>query len=193
MYLKVDLMKAYNSLNWDYILHCLNCLGALARYIAWIWACITSPSFTIALNGTLVGYFQGRKGLRQGDPLYPYLFVLAMKDLSLLLEEVAIRLNHLCFADELLVFFPTTIDSVTTIIRILAEFETISGLWANPSKSFIFLAGVSQELKVSILDLVSMLKGTLLVRYLGVPLITKRLTYVDCETLVAKITAHIDS
>jgi hypothetical protein len=60
----VDLMKAYDSLDWEYILHCLHCFGAPARFIVWIRACITSPSFTIALNGTLVGHFSGRNGLR---------------------------------------------------------------------------------------------------------------------------------
>jgi hypothetical protein len=101
-----------------------------------------------------------------------------------------VRLNHLCFADDLLVFSTANFDSVTAIIGVLVEFETISGLRANPSKSSIFLVGVSQELKVSILDLVRMPEGTLPVRYLRVPIITKRLTSVDCETLVAKITAR---
>jgi hypothetical protein len=59
--LKVDLMKAYDSLSWEYILHYLHCFGAPSRYIAWIRECITSPSFSIALNGTLVS------GLRQKD------------------------------------------------------------------------------------------------------------------------------
>jgi len=59
--LKVDLMKAYDSLSWEYILHYLYCFGAPSRYIAWIRECITSPSFSIALNGTLVS------GLRQKD------------------------------------------------------------------------------------------------------------------------------
>lgn len=61
--LKIDLMKAYDFLSWECILRCLQCFGAPPRYIAWIWECITSPSFSIALNGTLVGYFKGRKGL----------------------------------------------------------------------------------------------------------------------------------
>jgi hypothetical protein len=79
--LKIDLMKAYDSLDWDYILHCLYCFGALAVYIEWIRACITSPSFTIALNDTLVGHFSGKEVLCQGDPISPYLFVLAMEGL----------------------------------------------------------------------------------------------------------------
>jgi hypothetical protein len=67
--LKVDLMKAFDSVSWDFILHCLKCFGAPMRFLKGIKECLTSPRFTIALNGSLVGYFPGRKGLRQGDPL----------------------------------------------------------------------------------------------------------------------------
>jgi hypothetical protein len=87
--------------------------------VAWIRQWISSPSYCIALNRTLVGYFNGRKGIGQGDTISPYLFVIAMEILSLLLEEstrdnpqfgfhpkcYGLRLNHLCFADDLLIFF----------------------------------------------------------------------------------------
>jgi hypothetical protein len=205
--LKVDLMKAYDSLNWEYILHYLKCLGAPTRFISWIRECITSPSFTIALNGSLVGYFHGKKGLRQGDPISPYLFVIPMEGLSLLLGDAVssnsqfdfhpgcreLKLNHLCFADDLLIFFAASIRSVKVIKDVLDDFEQILGLKANPSKSSIFLAGVNPVLKQDILEMLHMPEGVLPVRYLGVPLISKRLTYVDCESLVAKITAIIDS
>lgn len=204
--LKVDLMKAYDSLDWEYVLHCLKCFGAPGKFISWISACITSPSFTLALNGTLVGFFQGKKGLRQGDPISPYLFVIAIEGLTLLMEEAAasphfgyhpkcaaVKLSHLCFADDLLVFSVASASSVTTIIGALAEFEHISGLKANPSKSSVFLAGVAEDVKQNILNTLHMPEGTLPVRYLGVPLITKRLTSIDCEALVNKITARVDS
>jgi hypothetical protein len=166
---KVDLMKAYDSLSWEYILHYLHCFGAPFRYIAWIRECITSPSFSIALNGTLVGYFKGRKGLRQGDPISPYLFVLTMKGLSLLLEEAAskslfsyhpkcsvIKLSHLCFADNLLIFFAATLASVQCCIGAFVEFEALSGLKANPSKSLVFLAGVTPTAKQNLFELLHM-------------------------------------
>jgi len=204
--LKVDLMKAYDSLDWEYVLHCLQCFGAPKRCVAWIKACITSPSFSIALNGTLVGYFPGRKGLRQGDPLSSYLFVLAMEGLASLLGEAAaypafgfhprcaiVDLTHLCFADDLLVFSTAIVSSVTAIIRALAEFEKLLGFKANSSKSSIFLTGVPADIKHSILELLHMPEGTLPVRYLGVPLITKRLSSSDCECLVNKITTRNDS
>jgi len=175
-------MKAYDSLDWEYILHCLSCFGAPARFVAWIRACISSPSFTITLNGTLVGNFPGRKGLRQGDPISPYLFVLAMEGLSLLLEEItsspqftyhptckSVQLNHLCFANDLLVFSSANCNSVLAILGALGEFEKLSGLKANPSRTSIFLAGVSLEVKQDILAMIQMSEGTLPVRYLGLP------------------------
>jgi hypothetical protein len=159
---KVDLLKAYDSLSRDYILHCLYCFGAPPNFIAWIRECITSPSFSLALNGSLVGYFQGRKGLQQGDLISPYLFVLAMEGLSLLLEEIAsnnplfafhpkcssIKLTHLCFADDLLIFFAASINSVKAIKGVLDEFELLSGLKANPSKNSLFCGGVLLKIRM---------------------------------------------
>jgi hypothetical protein len=129
-----------------------------------------------------------------------------MECLSCLLAQVAsspqfsyhpkcktIKLTHLCFADDLLVFSAANITSVFAIVGALAEFEFLSGLKANPAKTSISLAGVSLEVKQDILDFPQMQAGSLPVRYLGVTLITKRLSSSDCETLVGRITARIDS
>lgn len=72
--LKVELMKACDSLDWEYVLHCLQCFGAPGKFISWISACITSPSFTIALNGTLMGFFSREEGAEKGIP-FPLIFL----------------------------------------------------------------------------------------------------------------------
>jgi hypothetical protein len=127
--LKIDLMKAYDSVSWKFILHYLSCFGAPRKYVAWVRACISSPFFSIALNGSLVGNIQGWKGLRQGDPISPYLFVLAMEVLSRLLAEASmdverfrfhpkcwkLKLTHLCFADNLLIFSAVELEFIQTI------------------------------------------------------------------------------
>jgi hypothetical protein len=74
--LKVDLMKAYDSVSWDFILHCLICFGAPSKFVGWIKECISSPSYSSALNGTLVGFFfEEGKGYDKGTLfLLTYLF-----------------------------------------------------------------------------------------------------------------------
>jgi len=177
--LKVDLMKAYDSVSWEFVLHCLSCFGAPSQFVKWIKACICSPSYSIALNGTLVGYFHGKKGLRQGDPISPYLFVLAMEVLSRLLADIPqahpsfgfhprcqpLLINHLCFADDLLIFAAADLNSLSIIKSVLEEFEDISGLKANPAKSSLFCAGVNNEDKKELLELMHMNEGNFPFRY----------------------------
>jgi hypothetical protein len=205
--LKVDLMKAYDSIDWKFVLHGLVCFGAPLKFIGWIQECITSPRFSISLNSSLVGYFQGRKSLRQEDPISPYLFVVAMEILSLLLAEAAtsnprfgfhlkchsLKLTHLCFANDLLIFSTANLHSITSIKDTLVEFEGLSGLKSNPTKSSFFCSGVRSVDKEGRLSVLQMKEGLFPVRYLGVPLITKRLSAADCEGLLAKFTARIDS
>jgi hypothetical protein len=77
--MKIDLMKAYDSVDWEFILHCLTCFGFPAKFTNWVKVCITSPRFSISLNGSLIGYFPGGKGLRQGDPISPICLCLLWK------------------------------------------------------------------------------------------------------------------
>jgi hypothetical protein len=189
--LKIDLMKAYDSVNWEFLIYCLHCFGFPKKFVSWIKECVTSSRFSVCLNGSLVGYFEGKKGLRQGDPLSPYLFVLAMEVLSRILVATTgpgsgfnynsnclkMKLTHLCFADDLLIFSKVSQNSIGIIKAALVEFEELSGLKANPSKSFFFCSGISDRLKHLLLQDLQMQEGKFPVRYLGVPLISSALGF----------------
>jgi hypothetical protein len=104
-----------------------------------------------------------------------------------------VGLTHPCFADDLLIFSEASVCSVSAIQKVLSEFESLSGLQANPDKSTCFCAGVSPFVYSQILSMLKMGEGKLPVRYLGVPLISSQLCAADCDALLEKITARINS
>ena len=86
---KLDIEKAYDTLNWNFLLSSLQKMGFGERWIEWIKWCITTVSFSVIVNGSPIGYFKSTRGLRQGDPLSPYLFVLGMEVFSILINKAA--------------------------------------------------------------------------------------------------------
>ena len=102
-----------------------------------------------------------------------------------------ISLTHLCFADDLLIFTKGKMDSIIGIQNVLKMFYSFSGLQINCAKCELFSSGVSREDLLAIQQRTGFQLGKLPVRYLGVPLVTRRLTERDCEPLVEKITVRI--
>lgn len=202
--LKVDLKKAFDTISWNYILMGLKAVGIPDCMVKWIQVCISSAHFSVGINGKLHGFFQSSRGLRQGDPLSPYLFVLAMEGLGGLLgmasSEPTFRfhwrckqnkITHLSFADDVMIFCNADIRSVQLIREALASFSRISGLTINRCKSSVFLSGVEMGLRTEIINCLGFNSGTLPVKYLGVPLISTRLTHQHCMPLIERITSRI--
>ena len=84
---KLDLEKAYDRINWDFLLSVMQKMGFGEKWAGWIKWCISTASFSILINGSPTGFFQSTRGLRQGDPISPYLFVLGMEALSCLINR----------------------------------------------------------------------------------------------------------
>ncbi|XP_058218842.1 uncharacterized protein LOC131329621 [Rhododendron vialii] len=84
--MKLDLMKAYDSVAWPFLFDIMTVMGFPAIFINWVKKCVTSAMFSIVINGELVGYFPGQRGLQQGDPISPYLFLLVREGFSSLLH-----------------------------------------------------------------------------------------------------------
>lgn len=146
--IKVDLRKMFDSIDWSFLLSTLVVLKFPSQFVNWVASCVTSPMFSLVINRGLVGYFEGLKGLKQGDPLSPYLFVIVIEVFSQMLNEPAklkftdfhpkcgkIGLTHLVFADDLLIFTKVNLNSVVVVKQILDLFYVFSGLQVNYSKS----------------------------------------------------------
>lgn len=203
--MKIDISKAFDSVQWPFLLNTLKALGFPDKFIHWINLCISTASFSVQVNGELVGYFQSNRGLRQGCSLSPYLFVLCMNVLSKLIDKAAekkkigyhprcknIGLTHLCFADDLMVFADGAKRSLEGILEVFNEFGKMSGFKINLEKSTLYIAGSSMQSNEDLL-VFPFDRGQLPVRYLGLPLLTKRMTVSDFLPLVEKIRTRIST
>lgn len=116
MYAK-GVQKAYDSVEWVFIEQVLTELGFPWKMVRWIMQCISTFSCTFMVNGEMTSHIQAKKGLRQGDPMSPYVFVLAMEYLDRCLQSLKkepdfyyhprcqkLDIVHLYFADDLLMF-----------------------------------------------------------------------------------------
>ncbi|CAN1154403.1 Putative ribonuclease H protein At1g65750 [Linum perenne] len=86
--IKIDLRKAFDSVNLSYVLNTMLAMGFPEKFVDWIRGCLSSVMLSAGVNGGSVGYFQGVKGLRQGDPLSPGLFVISMEGLHCFISRV---------------------------------------------------------------------------------------------------------
>lgn len=198
--MKIDISKAFDSVQWDFVLNTLLALGIPMKFVHWINLCITTPSFSVQVNGELAGYFQSKRGLRQGCSLSPCLFVLCMNVLSARMDKAAmdkcfgyhplcrrLSLTHLCFSDDLLVFVEGNKRSIEGVISVFDGFAVESGLKISIEKSTIYMAGLSQSAKEQFLADFPFEPGALPVRYLGLPLLTKGMQKNDYLLLIERV------
>jgi hypothetical protein len=146
--LKLDLKKAYDCINWDFLRLTLLQCGFGLPTTNWIMGCVTSAAYAILINGESTKFFQSGRGLRQGFPLSPLLFILVMEGLSLSLKKGQadgkltgikvsrlIKILHLLFVDDVLIMTKASIEEWQEINRILDVFCGASGLMINVQKS----------------------------------------------------------
>ncbi|WMV56909.1 hypothetical protein MTR67_050294 [Solanum verrucosum] len=202
--MKIDLKKAYDMVSWEFLEEVLHGFGFPGQFIQWIMLGVTTTMFSVKVNGVNHGFFAGRRGLRQGDPASPLLFVLVMEYLSRILHVMSqlpdfryhpmckkVKLTHLIFADDLMIFCKGTVESVNRVMEALAHFSAATGLEANIEKSSVFLAGVDEDTRSQILLRTGFSIGQFPIRYLGLPLSPKKWKKTECYSLVDKITQRI--
>ncbi|KAI3436989.1 Toprim domain-containing protein [Psidium guajava] len=147
--LKLDMQKAYDRVEWDFLEACLLRMGFWSWWVDRVMKCVTSATLSVKLNSEPLPYFQPSRGLRQGDPLSPYLFILMANTLSMLMRKAVsggtirgIKLNkscptlsHLFFADNSIFFLEGKLIECQNLALILNQYCYASGQEINRNKS----------------------------------------------------------
>ncbi|KAK2354861.1 hypothetical protein QL285_092328 [Trifolium repens] len=147
--IKLDMAKAYDRLEWSFIKNTLTTMGFPNNLVNTIMNCVSSVSFSILVNGQPSHYFKPNRGIRQGDPLSPYLFILCADVFSgmitkaqnqssingIAIAQTAPKVSHLFFADDSIIFCRAKKDEPIQLKIIFEEYQRISGQQINMGKS----------------------------------------------------------
>jgi len=133
--------------SWEFVEEALVGYGFPKIFTQLVMICVTSPYFTVKVNGEGHGFFAGKRGLQQGDPMSPLLLVLVMEYLSRVLKCMGelldfhfhpmckhLKLTHLIFADNLMIICKGDTSSVARVMEALTHFSEVTGLVANVDK-----------------------------------------------------------
>ncbi|CAI0554757.1 unnamed protein product [Linum tenue] len=155
--IKLDIEKAFDSISWECILKALEHLGIHSRFRKWIKGMIASSRLSTLINGESIGFFGMSRGIKQGDPLSPFLFNIGMDILSFIICEIKNaghingfcfdeenrqgEITHLLYADDAILFCEANEDEVRNTLAALVCFQAISGLQINLEKTKMFPVG----------------------------------------------------
>lgn len=184
MALKLDMSKAYDRVEWVYLEKLMERMGFCPRWIALVMSCVKMVTYSIKVNGEPMGMIHPERGIRQGDPLSPFLFLLCTEGVHALIKHSARigdlkgfslckrgpKLTHLFFADDSLLFCRTTYEDCNNILKLLAEYESLSGQKIDKDKTAIFFSKSTwEEAKANIKNLLQLQEVKSYEKYLGLP------------------------
>ncbi|GJT51845.1 RNA-directed DNA polymerase, eukaryota [Tanacetum coccineum] len=155
MIFKVDFAKAYDSVRWDYLDDVLISFGFGPKWRSWIRGSLSSGKASILVNGSPTTEFHLYRGLKQGDPLAPFLFLLIMESLHLSFSRAveagifkgykidpSTTLSHLFYADDAVFIGEWSHSNLKGIMNILRCFSLLSGMSINIQKSHLLGVGI---------------------------------------------------
>ncbi|WVZ57425.1 hypothetical protein U9M48_007811 [Paspalum notatum var. saurae] len=182
--IKLDMSKAYDRVEWTFLEKIMLKLGFASSWVDLIMKCVSTVSYRVRINGEYSEQFLPQRGLRQGDPLSPYLFILCAEGLSSLLKQAeergditgirvcpgAVCVSHLFFVDDTLVLLKATETGARTLQEILDLYEEVSGQMINRDKtSILFSPNTSEKIQKSFLTELRITSLAINEKYLGLP------------------------
>ena len=206
MAFKIDLEKAYDRMDWNFLRATLLDFGFPQVLVNLIMSCVMASNLSILWNGSKLENFSPTRGLRQGDPMSPYLFVLCMEKLArmiqmkvderswhpILLSRQGPAISHLLFADDVLLFCKVKKSQVRVVLETLDKFCNMSGLKVSLEKSRAFCSPkIPRSKRESIGRLTSIRFVSDLGRYLGVPILKGRVKRATFNLIIEKITTRL--
>ncbi|XP_074352234.1 uncharacterized protein LOC141691390 [Apium graveolens] len=204
--LKLDISKAYDRVNWNYLRSRMINMGFLEKWIKWVMLCVTTVSYSISFQGSLIGPMVPTRGLRQGDPLSPYLFLLCTEGLSNALKTAAEEgqtsgcrictnapsVTHLLFADDSFLLFKATANEALTVKSVLNTYQSWSGQDVNYQKSAIFFSSnVRMDKQQEIKQMLEVFNDIGDSKYLGLPSLIGRSKKLVFKYLKEKVIQRI--
>lgn len=206
MAIKIGLFKAYDSVDWGLLKKTLIYFVFLAQTMELIMFCVSSASLSLIWNGVKLESFKPNRGLRQGDPLSSYLFVLCMEKLSMMivdkvdagvwkpvhLTQGGLGVSHPFFANDILLFTEAKVTEMRMIMKVLKEFEEASGLMVSNDKSKAMVSkNASRQNKERLMAASSIPFSSSMGNYLGFPLLQGRIKKVDFNFFLDKLKARL--
>ena len=203
---KVDFSKAYDSLDWRFLWNVLRRRGFSETWIRWVKLCVTTPTFAILVNGRPQGgWIHPQRGVRQGCPLAPLLFILAVDALAICTGQLCHK-GHLVgfqspsipggipllqYADDTTFFIRGSWAAAHTLFTMMDIFSDFSGLRLNRAKSAFIGFGLSPEEVAGCSQILATPICELPIRYLGLPLADRRLLRRDWQPMIEKVESRL--
>ena len=159
MAVKLDISKAYDRMDWSFLRQMILKLGFDGRWVNLAMETVCTASYSILINGEPRGFVQPSRGIKQGDPLSPYLFLLCVEGFSGMIiramENREIRgvlscpngvcISHLLFADDSFLFCEASVEECQRLMDILGQYEAGSGQVINRQKTALFFNRNTRE------------------------------------------------